>query len=198
METMTPSGDVTRLLLNLQAGDASVVEQLTPLVYDELRRMARNLFRRERLDHTLQPTALVHEAFVKLVDQTQVSWESRAHFLAIAARAMRQILVDHSRHHRAEKRGKGEAKVPLDEQLVYSDERAPQIVALDDALTSLAEFDARKARIVELRYFGGLTGEEISQATGVSTATVSRELRVAQAWLYKAMGGQEASASGRV
>jgi RNA polymerase sigma factor (TIGR02999 family) len=198
METMTPSGDVTRLLLNLQAGDASVVEQLTPLVYEELRRMARSLFRRERPDHTLQPTALVHEAFVKLVDQTQVSWESRAHFLAIAARAMRQILVDHSRHHRAEKRGRGEAKVPLDEQLVYSNERAPQIVALDDALTSLAGFDARKARIVELRYFGGLTGEEISQATGVSTATVSRELRVAQAWLYKAMGGQEASASGHV
>ena len=195
---MTPSGDVTRLLLSLQSGDHSVLEQLTPLVYDELRRVARSLFRRERPDHTLQPTALVHEAFVKLVDQTQVSWESRAHFLAIAARAMRQILVDHSRQHKAEKRGSGEAKIPLDEKLVYSDERAPQIVALDDALTSLAEFDSRKARIIELRYFGGLTGEEISEATGVSTATVSRELRVAQAWLYRAMSGEGASAPGHV
>ena len=190
-----PSGDVTRLLLCLQSGDESVLEQLTPLVYDELRRVACGLFRRERPDHTLQPTALVHEAFIKLVDQTQVNWESRAHFLAIAARAMRQILVDHSRQHRAEKRGSGEARVPLDEKLLHSDEQAPDIIALDDALTSLAGFDARKARIVELRYFGGLTGEEIAEATGISTATVSRELRVAQAWLYRAMGGQDASAA---
>lgn len=186
---MSTSGEVTELLRHVQSGDQQALDRLAPLVYDELRRVARMVFRKERSDHTLQPTALVNEVFMKLVDQTDVSWHSRAHFMAIASRAMRRVLVDHSRAHTAEKRGGGAGVVPLDEALAYSEDRSPDILLLDRALDDLAKLDPRQARIVELRFFGGLTGEEIAETVGVSTATVTRELRIAQAWLYRAMSG---------
>jgi RNA polymerase sigma factor (TIGR02999 family) len=190
---MSASGEVTELLRNLRSGDQQAVDRLAPLVYDELRLVARMAFRRERADHTLQPTALANEVFMKLVDQTDVNWQSRAHFMAIASRAMRRVLVDHSRAHSAEKRGGGAGMVPLDEAVVYTEDRSPEILLLDRALNELAKLDLRQARIVELRFFGGLTGEEIAEAVGISTATVTRELRVAQAWLHRAMSGKSAS-----
>ena len=174
----------------MQSGDQQAVDRLAPLVYDELRRVARMVFRKERSDHTLQPTALVNEVFMKLVDQTHVNWQSRAHFMAIASRAMRRVLVDHSRAHSAEKRGGGAGAVPLDEAVAYTEDRSPDILLLDRALEDLAKLDPRQARIVELRFFGGLTGEEIAETVGISTATVTRELRIAQAWLYRAMSGR--------
>jgi len=187
---MPNRGEVTQLLHSARSGDHDAVERLAPLVYDELRRVARGVFRRERAGHTLQPTVLVHEVFMKLVDESEVNWQSRAHFMAIAARAMRRVLVDHSRAQNAEKRGGGNEIVPLDEAVVYTQESSPEILLLDRALNDLAKLDPRQARIVELRFFGGLTGEEIAEAVGVSTATVTRELRIAQAWLYRAMCGR--------
>lgn len=193
---MSQSGEVTELLRSVQKGDQEAVERLAPLVYEEMRRLARMVFRKERPGHTLQPTVLANEVFMKLVDQTQANWQSRAHFLAIASRAMRRVLVDYSRAHQAEKRGGGNAKVPLEENLVYSEEKSPEILLLDRALDKLAELDPRQARIVELRFFGGLTGEEIAEAVGVSTATVTRELRIAQAWLHRAMTGERSALAG--
>ncbi|MBL8296063.1 MAG: sigma-70 family RNA polymerase sigma factor [Bryobacterales bacterium] len=187
---MTLAGDVTLLLRNLEFGDTSAVERLTSLVYDELRRLAGGILRRERPGHTLQATALVHEAYMKLVGQTKVSWQSRSHFLAIAARLMRQILVDHSRIHNAAKRGNGAPKVALEEALARADERPMEIIALDDALKTLQQLDPRKAKVVELKYFGGLTGEEIAEVLEISTATVARELRMAQAWLARELKQQ--------
>ena len=187
---MTLAGDVTLLLRNLEFGDTSAVERLTSLVYDELRRLAGGILRRERPGHTLQATALVHEAYMKLVGQTKVSWQSRSHFLAIAARLMRQILVDHSRIHNAAKRGSGTPKVALEEALARADERPMEIIALDDALKTLQQLDARKAKVIELKYFGGLTGEEIAEVLEISTATVARELRMAQAWLARELKQQ--------
>ena len=178
--------DATQLLLAWQAGEPSALERLTPLVYDELRRIAGSMFQRERANHTLQPTALVNEAFVKLVGGAEVSWQSRAHFLAVAANCMRRILVDHSRAKSAARRGGAAVHLPVAEELVSTDQ-APEILALDEALADLARFDKRRAEIVELRYFGGLTGEEIAETTGLSTATVTRDLRVAEAWLANAM-----------
>jgi RNA polymerase sigma-70 factor, ECF subfamily len=192
---MATRGEVTQLLHGVRMGDESAVDRLAPLVYEELRRVARGIFRRERADHTLQPTALVHEVFMKLVDESDVNWQSRAHFMAIAARAMRRVLVDHSRAQSAEKRGGGNELVPLDQAVVYSEDRSPEILLLDRALDELAALDPRQARIVELRFFGGLTGEEIAEAVGISTATVTRELRVAQAWLYRAMSGKSSGAA---
>lgn len=192
---MPSSGDVTQLLLSVQKGDQDAIDRLAPLVYDEMRRLARLLFRKERPGHTLQPTVLVHEVFMSLVDQTRVNWQSRAHFMAIASRAMRRVLVDYSRAHQAEKRGGGGPKVPLEENLVYTEEKSPEILLLDHALDELAQLDPRQARIVELRFFGGLTGEEIAEATGVSTATVTRELRIAQAWLHRAMRGDKSASA---
>lgn len=186
---MGPSGDVTQLLLAYQAGDRAALDRLTPLLYSELRRLAGALLRQERSGHTLQATALVHEAWLRLADQSRLDAGSRAHFLALAARIMRQILVDHARRRLAGKRGSGDAPLPLDEGLVWSDERAPAVVALDDALNTLATLDERKARIVEMRFFGGLTGEEIASALGISTPTVTREIRMAQAWLYQQLRG---------
>ena len=187
---MAIRGEVTQLLHGARSGDQDAIERLAPLVYDELRRVARGVFRRERSGHTLQPTVLVHEVFMKLVDEADVNWQSRAHFMAIAARAMRRVLVDHSRSSNAEKRGGGSEVVPLDEAVVYTEDRSPEILLLDRALNDLAKLDPRQARIVELRFFGGLTGDEIAETVGVSTATVTRELRIAQAWLYRAMCGK--------
>ena len=153
------------------------------IVYDELRRQAARYLRRERPDHTLQPTALVHEAYLQLIDQSRVSWESRAHFFGAAARLMRRILVDHARAHAAAKRGKGEQALPLNDAIEVPGKTAPDVLALDDALKDLAKHDERKCRIIELRYFGGLSMEEIAEVTGLSVATLRRDLRMAEAWL---------------
>ena len=178
---MAPS--LTRLLAEARGGDAKAVEQVIPLAYSELRRLAASMLRNQRPGHTLQATALVHEAYLKLLGEECPNWESRAHFFALAARVMRQILVDHARSHMAEKRGGGVARVPLDEALAYSREQAGELVQLDEALQELAKFDARKARVVEMRFFAGMTGEEIAEALGISIPTVTRDLRMGQAWL---------------
>jgi RNA polymerase sigma factor (TIGR02999 family) len=178
---------VTELLLAWTAGDGAALEALLPLVYDEMRRQARRALRRERSGHTLQPTALVHEAFLRLIDQRRVRVESRAHFFGVAARVMRRVLVDHARARAATKRGAGAQQVRLDE---LSNERASghsdvDLLALDDALTRLAELDPRKARLVELRYFAGLGTAEAAMALGVSAATVGRDWTLARRWLRR-------------
>lgn len=182
---VTPSQhDVTRLLIRLTDGDDGALGELLPLVYAELRRLAASYLRRERPDHTLQPTALVHEAYLRLVDQTQARWQNRAHFLGVAAQMMRRILVDHARGHRAEKRGGDFQILSLDENIDVSGERAADLVALDEALKRLAELDPQKSRVVELRFFGGLSVEETAEVLGVSAPTVKRQWRMAKAWLY--------------
>jgi RNA polymerase sigma-70 factor, ECF subfamily len=179
--------EVTRLLQDWSRGDRHAFEQLTPIVYSELRRLADCYLRRDRSGHTLQPTALVHEAYLKLIDQNQPDWRSKTHFFAFAAKVMRNLLVDHARAHRAAKRGGGAVKVPLLEALSFSVERSEDLVALDEALNRLAEFDDRKARIIEFRYFGGLTEEETAQILGISAVTVRRDTRAAELWLYRDM-----------
>lgn len=175
--------DVTSLLVASSHGDQEALNQLLPLVYDELRRLADRYLHRERVDHTLQATALVHEAYLRLVDQ-KVSWANRAHFFGVAAEMMRRILIDHARSHQARKRGSGGIKLSLDDVLELSDEKAADLIALDETLKALAQFDAQKARVVELRYFGGLSIEETASVLGVGTATVTRQWRLAKAWLY--------------
>jgi RNA polymerase sigma factor (TIGR02999 family) len=155
------------------------------MVYDELRRLASRYLRDERKDHTLQGTALVHEAYMKLVGYTGLEWQNRAHFFGVAARVMRQILIDHARRHRRGKRGGGKQVLSLEEAAVFSPERAASLVALDDALESLATIDPLKSRVIELRYFGGLGIEEIGEVMGVSVATVRRHMRMAEAWLHR-------------
>jgi len=176
--------DVTRLLIQLTDGNRTVLDDLLPLVYGELRSLAANYLRRERSAHTLQPTALVHEAYLRLIDQSQVRWQNRAHFFGVAAQMMRRILVDHARGHNAEKRGGEIPKLSLDENVDVTDERATDLIALDDALTALAALDEQKSRIVELRFFGGLSVEETAEVLGVSAPTVKRQWRMAKAWLY--------------
>src|SRR5215510_4119614 len=172
----TPSSqEVTRLLLAWRNGDQEALERLTPLVYGELRRMAHRFMRRERPDHTLQSSALVNEAFLRLIDCQQVDWQNRAHFYGIAAQMMRQILIDHARSHARAKRGGALRLVEFEETAIVSVERAIELIALDDALNALAEFDLNKSRIVELRFFGGLTNEEVAEVLGMSLRTVERE-----------------------
>lgn len=182
MEPPAPH-DITDLLLAWRNGDAEALEHLTPLVYDELRRLAARYLQRERAGHTLQATALVNEAYVQLINQPQANWQNRAHFIGIAARLMRQILVDHARAHAADKRGQGVGALPLDEAVAVPQTPPPDVIALDDALRDLAKHDERKSRIIELRYFGGLSMEEIAEVTGLSVATLRRDLRMAEAWL---------------
>lgn len=181
------SENVTQLLIELSNGDRDAVDILLPVIYDELRKLAANYLRRERPDHTLQPTALVHEAYLRLVDQTRVNWQNRAHFFGVAAQIMRRLLVDHARKHNAEKRGQDFQKLSLDENIDRPIERSAELIALDDALKALAAFDGQKARIVELRYFGGLTVEETADVLGVTPITVKRHWRLAKAWLYGEM-----------
>lgn len=175
---------VTRLLAEWRGGSQEALDELMPLVYDELRRLAKGYLRSERPDHTLQGTALVNEAYMRLVDM-DVSWSDRAHFFAVAARLMRRMLVDHARANRREKRGGGEPKLSIEEPLIASPEREPELLALDEALTRLAEQDPRKSRVVELHFFGGMTYDETAEALGISPATVHRELRMAKAWLHR-------------
>jgi RNA polymerase sigma factor (TIGR02999 family) len=179
----TPSKEVTQLLAAWSNGDRSALERLLPLVEDELHSLAHRYMSRERENHTLQTTALVNEAYIKLVDQRVVHWQNRAHFFGIAAQIMRRILIDHARRHAANKRGDGKT-ISL-EDLAVSDERAAELMALDDALTSLAKVDERKGRVVELRYFGGLSVEEIAEVLGVSPDTITRDWRRAKAFLRR-------------
>jgi RNA polymerase sigma-70 factor (ECF subfamily) len=175
---------VTQLLLDWRSGNQEAMERLMPLVYDELRRLAKHYMRSERPEHTLQATALVNEAYIRLVDM-KVSWQDRAHFFAVAARLMRRLLVDHARaHQRAKRQGDG-PKVSLDEAAEVSSTPASNLVALDEALTRMAEFDPRKSEIVELHFFGGLSNDEVAEALGISRATVQRDLRLAKAWLNR-------------
>ena len=179
----SPASDVTQLLREWSRGNDSVVAELTPLVYRELRRLADGYMRRERPDHTLQPTALIHEAYLRLVDQKQPEWQSRAHFFRFASHLMRQILVDHARARHAEKRGGDVQRVPLEEADALGDEPPVDLLALDEALTRLASFDERKAQIVELKFFGGMTDHEVAEALGISVRTLGRDLRLTKAWL---------------
>src|ERR1700692_4783912 len=180
-QTMSDTHEVTLLLAEWAKGNQRALDNLTPLVYRELRQLAAGYLRKERQGHTLQPTALVHEAYVRLVDQTNPSWQSRSHFFGVAARLMRQILVDHARRKQAGKRGG--VKVPLDEAVSLQKEQSRELMSLDNGLNELEKIDPRKCRVVELRYFGGLSMEEIAQTLDVSTITVRRDLRVADAWL---------------
>lgn len=180
------AGDVTRLLLDLSNGRREATDELLPLVYAELRDLAARLLRHERPDHTLQPTALVHEAYLRLVDQRVETWENKAHFLGIAAQAMRRILVDHARRRATAKR-RG-ARVTLEEDLAPATDPAPDLLEIDAALARLAELDARQARVVELRFFGGLSVEETASVLGTGTATVKRDWAFARAWLHRELG----------
>jgi RNA polymerase sigma-70 factor (ECF subfamily) len=180
----TSSQGVTELLVAWAEGDRSALEMLLPLVTDELHHLAHRYMRREREGHTLQTTALVNEAYLKLIDQKQVHWRNRAHFFGIAAQIMRRILIDHARKHLGAQRGGGKT-ISLDEVAVVSDERAAELVALDDALTSLAKVDERKGRVVELRYFGGLSVQETAEVLDVSPDTITRDWRRAKAFLRR-------------
>ncbi|MBI1761910.1 MAG: sigma-70 family RNA polymerase sigma factor [Acidobacteria bacterium] len=184
MELIAPN-QITDQLRAWRTGDAAALERLIPAVYQELRQMAARYLRTEDPGHTLQPTALVHEAYLRLIDQTQVEWQNRAHFFGVAAQMMRRILVDHAKANQRAKRGGGAVKLSLDEALNYGQARAAEVVALDDALQSLAALDERKSRVVELRYFGGLSVEETAQVLDISPQTVIRDWNMAKAWLYQ-------------
>ena len=192
MSTFT-SEQVTQLLVDWGNGDKAALDKLIPLVYDELRRLARYYMRRERAGHTLQTTALVNEAYMRLVDQRAVRWQNRAHFFAIAAQFMRRILVDRARKRHNSKRGGDVRKVSLDQAAVVSQERAADLIALDDALTNLEAIDQRKSKVVELRFFGGLNIEETAEVMAISPATVQREWSMAKAWLYREISGEHHS-----
>jgi RNA polymerase sigma factor (TIGR02999 family) len=183
---------MTRLLVEASAGDRQALDRLIPVVYGELRRLAHGYLQNERAGHTLQTTALVHEAYLRLVDQKHLQWQNRTHFFAIAARIMREILTEHARSRGRAKRGGGAVKFSLDEAPVLSDRRAAELVALDDALRSLETIAPRKSRVVELRFFGGLTNEEVAEVLEISPRTVRREWNLAQAWLYREMNREEA------
>ncbi|SRR6266404_965004 len=185
-----PSKKLTQLLLDWSKGNPAALEELTPLVHQELHRLAHHYMRRERPDHTLQTTALVNEAYVRLIDQKHVEFENRTQFFAIAAQLMRHILVDHARSRQYLKRGGGALKVSLDEAMAVIEERTADLIALDDALNSLAAIDSRKVKVVELRFFGGLSVEETAAALNISPVTVMRDWRMAKAWLYDAMNNE--------
>ena len=179
------SQNITRMLKDWSGGNREALDELLPYVYDELHRQAARYLRRERSDHTLQPTALIHEAYLKLIDQNQVEWQNRAHFFGVAAQAMRRILVDYARTRKREKRGGDDIKLQLDEAIATpAKEKSIDLVALDEALDRLAKFDERQARVVELRYFSGMTEEETAEVLGISPATVRRDWNMAKAWLH--------------
>jgi RNA polymerase sigma factor (TIGR02999 family) len=188
--TTLSADNLTGLLFEWRQGDEAALDKLTPLVYDELRRIAHRYVQRERDGHTLQTTALVNEAYLRLAGQQKIEWQSRAHFFAVTAHVMRHILIDHARRHHYAKRGGGAQHVPLDEAAGMSAQRAAELVALDEALDELAKLDPRKSRVVELRYFGGLSMEETAEVLEVSLMTVRRDWRVAKAWLFKAVNGK--------
>jgi RNA polymerase sigma-70 factor (ECF subfamily) len=179
--------ELSQLLRDWSNGDQAALDKVMPVVYQELRRLARHYMRRERADHTLQTTALVNEAYLRLADYKKMRWQSRTHFFAVSAQVMRRILVEHARSRNFAKRGGGVQKVELDETAFVSAGRSAEVIAVDEALTELESWDARKGRIVELRFFGGLSIEETAEVLKVSPTTVQREWRSAKAWLYKAI-----------
>jgi RNA polymerase sigma factor (TIGR02999 family) len=181
------SDDVTKLLIDWKSGDREALDRLTAIVYSELRVLADKYLRDEHAANTLQPTALVHEAYMRLVAQNMPDWEGRSHFFGVAAHLMRQILVDHARKHRSAKRGDGAPLITLDERLAVPLSKGDEVIALDDALNLLAKTDERKAKVIELRYFAGLSVEETAHALNVSVATIGREQRLAEAWLHREM-----------
>ncbi|MCA1606358.1 MAG: sigma-70 family RNA polymerase sigma factor [Acidobacteria bacterium] len=182
--------EVTQLLVRWSEGDTGAIEKLTPLVYDELRRLAHKYIKREREGHTLQTTALVHEAYVRLVEQKSVHWQNRAHFFAVSAKVMRRILVDYARKSGSAKRGGGAQKVTLDEGAIISRGRASELVALDEALQGLGEIHPRRNKVVELRYFGGMNNREAAEVLKISEASIERDWRFAKAWLYRELQQQ--------
>ncbi len=185
--SMSTQSEITRLLADWSKGDQAALDKLLPMVYDELHRLARSYMRRERPDHTLQTTALVHEAYLRLVGQQNAHWQTRVHFFAAAAQVMRHILVDHARGRLRAKRGDGIPEVSLDDAAIISEERADALLAVNDALISLTALDPRKSRVFELRYFGGMSVDEAAEALQVSPATVARDWRMAKAWLRREM-----------
>jgi len=178
---------LTGLLLDWRSGNKKALDELLPLVYDQLHRLAASQLRNERPGHTLQPTALIHEAYMRLIAGELPDWKNRAHFFAVSAHLMRQVLVDNARKHRSAKRGGNNKKISLDEAVVYSKEKAPALIILDDALSALEKIDLRKSRAIELRYFAGLSEQETSEALNISVATVRRDLRMGEAWLKREM-----------
>lgn len=181
----SPPLDVTRALEAISAGDRTALDTLLPLVYDQMHRIAERELRRERSDHTLSPTALVHEAYLKLVQLERITWEGRAHFFGACAAAMRRILISYARMHKAEKRGGGVEKVPIEDVVLAARERPAELLALDEALTRLAQLHPRQAKVVEYRFFGGMEIEAVADALGVSTPTVKRDWTAARAWLNR-------------
>ena len=190
---MVAQTGITQLLADASNGDQAALDALLPVVYNELRRLADHYLRQERPDHTLQATALVHEAYLRLVDQTNISWQNRAHFFSVAAQVMRHILVDRARAHKAGKRGGGEQKISLDEAISFFEQRDVNLVALDEALNELAKLDAQQSRIVELRFFGGLTIEESAEVLKITPGTVRYDWRMARAWLHRALSTTDSS-----
>ena len=184
--------EITQLLAEWSEGNQAALDKLYPLVYNELRRLAHGYLRRERKGHTLQTTALINEAYLRLVDQKQVHWANRSHFFAISAQIMRRILIDHARRYDYAKRGGGAPRISLDEAAVVAKERARELLMLDEALNGLAKIDPRRGRVVELRYFGGLNNEEIAGVLKISENTVTRDWNMARAWLYQELSGSVA------
>jgi len=189
--TAPSSQGITQLLLAWSDGDQAALEKLTPLVYAELHRLAKGFMFGERPGHTLQTTALINEAYLRLIDWKNVRWQSRAHFFGVAAQVMRRILVDFARSRNYARRGGGTQRVSLDEAITIHEDRSAELIALDDALKSLAEIDPRKSQVVELRFFGGLSAEEIAEVLKVSLRTVEREWSLARAWLYRELRGKD-------
>jgi RNA polymerase sigma factor (TIGR02999 family) len=190
----TSQQQVTQLLCDWRNGDSTALEKLIPLVQPELQRLAHRYMSRERAGHTLQTTALLDDAYLQLADKTHPQWQNRAHFFAVAAQLMRRIMVDHARQRQALKRGGGAVKVTLDEATVATESRADELVALDEALEKLARFDERRAKVVELRYFGGLKMEEIADVLKVNLSTVTRDWSAARAWLFATLSGKQMDA----
>lgn len=186
----SPSNDVTQMLADWSRGDKAALDKLIPVIYQELRSLARHYMSHERPGHTLQTTALVNEAYLRLIGQRNVEWQNRAHFFGVAAQMMRRVLVDHARSVNCSKRGSGAVKISLEEVDLFSEERAEEVLILHEALTSLEALDPRKSRIVELRYFGGLTVDEVAEILGTSPVTVMRDWRAAKAWLYRTIKRQ--------
>jgi len=187
---MLPPNEVTIYLREYQNGNREALDKLFPIVYDELRRLAASRLRGERSDHTLQPTALVHEAYLRLIEQHSADWQNRAHFFGLAAEMMRRILVNHAVKNNADKRFGNQTRLALDEIIDFTRGQDVNIILLDEALTRLAEFDPKQAKIVELKFFAGLTNEEIGEVVGVSDSTVKREWRIAKAWLHDQLKGE--------
>jgi RNA polymerase sigma-70 factor, ECF subfamily len=185
MPDQQPATAVTEMLARARAGDSSALANVFPLIYDELRRLARLQLQREPDGHTLSPTALVHEAYMRLIDYSRIEWTGRAHFLAVAATAMRRILVDHARGHRSVKRGGMLRRVSIDSVELGTEDRAELLIAIDDALGRLKEVDARQAQVVECRFFGGMTEEETAEALGIGLRTAKRDWAKAKSWLHK-------------